>query len=40
MLKIMLEEIMDISTYWGIGKKMNCEAKMEIFEMAGELAGK
>lgn len=31
---------MDISAYWRIRKKINCEAKMEIFEMAGELESK
>lgn len=36
----MLEEVMDISDYWGIRKKMNCEAKIEIFEIAGELESK
>lgn len=36
----MLEEIMDYSVYWGIKKKINCEAKMDIFENTGEMASK
>lgn len=39
MLKI-IGEIIDFSVYWGIMNKINCEAKMEVFGTAGELAKK
>lgn len=40
MLKIILGQIIVFSVYGEIKNKMNCEAKIEVFETAGELASK